>query len=96
LRAIAIGVGSRRPVASGRSARRGAVEAPGPAARAASGVRRCSSCRIELQISMHSLQMYTPGGPAIRLATWWRRFSQNVQRSTWRPRPVEEVMMPRF
>src|SRR5262245_65667551 len=26
-------------------------------------------------------------------ATWCRRFSQKVQRSTWRPRPVEEVMV---
>jgi hypothetical protein len=60
---------------------------------AASGARRCSSCRIELQISMHSLQLSTPGGPAMSDATWWRRFSQNAQRSTWRPRPVEEVML---
>ena len=54
--------------------------------------RRCSSWRIELQISMHSLQMYTPGGPAMRDATWWRGFSQKVQRSTWRPVRLDELM----
>jgi hypothetical protein len=31
---------------------------------------------------MHSLQMYTPGGPAISEVTWCRGFSQKVQRST--------------
>ena len=58
----------------------------------APGLRRCSSWRIELQISMHSLQMYTPGGPAMRDATWWRGFSQKVQRSTWRPVRLDELM----
>ena len=84
----------------GQAASMGAVLLAGGAAAAAlaaaSGERRCSSCRIELQISMHSLQMYTPGGPAMSDATLCRRFSQNVQRSTCLPRPVEEVMISRF
>ena len=40
-----------------------------------------SSSRIVLQISTHSLQMLTPGGPAMRFWTRWRALPQNVQRS---------------
>src|SRR5262245_58698464 len=67
----------RRPAGEGR--RSGARSTPPGAATAAAGLR---STRMLLHSSTHSLQMYTPGGPAMRFCTWRRSLAQKVQRSS--------------
>ena len=55
--------------------------------------RRFSSFRMELQSSTHSLQMFTCGGPAMRLGTRCRGLPQNVHFSP-EPRLVMSPSSP--
>src|SRR5215470_11022209 len=64
---------------AGEGSRSGARSTPPGAATAGAGLR---STRMLLHSSTHSLQMYTPGGPAMRFCTWRRSLAQKVQRSS--------------